>query len=289
MERNFASLRRSFPTMMASCNCVDFLQAVHDISSAWAQHLRESRRCSMSLADHRAPSACTSATLLLDSFWAYGLPSPAISESNAQAADPSDHPATPSLSPPLGAEGLEVAEPADSALLVPFRASPTAAVCPLRRPALQAAAPSDPPVDPTVMASSSPGTLPLPTRAPAALSVHSITAKPANKPPPLAAPALAQDIAPPRPPASAASNAGELVDVMLTCPGPAWPDSGCGCPLDSVRLCDDDTAWAGSEESGGAAEEAWMDGSGWACGGGAESELWSELASDSEEEEEEEE
>ena len=75
MERNFASLRRSFPTMMASCNCVDFLQAVHDISSAWAQHLRESRRCSMSLADHRAPSACTSATLLLDSFWAYGLPS----------------------------------------------------------------------------------------------------------------------------------------------------------------------------------------------------------------------
>ena len=256
MERKFASLRQSFPTMMASCDFVDFLQAVHDISSEWAQHLRESRHCSMSLADHRSPPACTSATLLLDGVWPVNVSPPQIQ--HPQAAEPSDHPATPSLSTPLEAEGLEVAEPADSALLAPFRTSLTAAVCPWPQSALQAAA------FPKTSANTAAG---------------------AAEPPPLSATARAES-APPQPRASMAldRHAGEAVDTALQWPGPAWTDSGCGCPMDLARLWNDDTEAGEMDGAGGAAEEeAWRDGGRWAGGDGAGSDCWSESTSDSDE------
>ena len=126
LERNFASLRQSFPTFMASCDCFEFLQAVHDVSCAWAQHLRESRLRS-SLADHHIASSNTSAMWLLDGVRPVCLPPPPIPP--AQAAEPSDHP-----------EGLAGAEPADSALFGPFHASLSASVCPWPRPTLQVAA-----------------------------------------------------------------------------------------------------------------------------------------------------
>ena len=256
MERKFASLRQSFPTMMASCDFVDFLQAVHDISSEWAQHLRESRHCSMSLADHRAPPACTSATLLLDGVWPVAVSPPQTP--HPKAAEPSEYPASPPLSQPLGAEGLAGVEHVDSLLLAPSRASLTAAGCPWSQSALQAAA------FPKTSANSAAG---------------------AAEPPPLSLPARA-DSAPPQPRASMAldCHAGEGMDAGLPWAGPAWTDSGCGCPMDLARLWNDDTEAGEMDGAGGAAEEeAWTDGGRWAGGDGAGSDCWSESTSDSDE------
>ena len=200
LERNFASLRRSFPVMMVSCNLAGFLQAVHDVSSAWAQHLRESRFRS-SLGDHHIPSSSTKAMWLLDGAW------PVAMHASAACPGPATH---PTVVPDCAMNKAAGESPAAPRLLC---GGSGAAACPLQVPRVGAAA----------------------------------------------------------------INAGEAVDAELPCLRPAWPDSGCGCPLDAFRLCDDDTeaaAGAGEEGSGWAAEEeeAWVDGGRWARDGGEGSE-----------------
>ena len=177
-----------------------FLQAVHDVSSAWAQHLRESRFRS-SLGDHHVPSSSTKAMWLLDGAW------PVAMHASAACPGPATH---PTVVPDCAMNKAAGESPAAPRLLC---GGSGAAACPLQVPRVGAAA----------------------------------------------------------------INAGEAVDAELPCLRPAWPDSGCVCPLDAFRLCDDNTeaaAGAGEEGSGWAAEEeeAWVDGGRWARDGGEGSE-----------------
>ena len=249
LERNFASLLQSFPTLMASCACVEFLQAVHDISSAWAQHLRGSQH--PSLADHRVPSLCMSATCVFEDVLPFGLPQPSIHR--AQAAEPSDQPSSLHPSPAPGEELPADQAPAAKAVLAVFHASATAAVCPLSQPALHFAVRSD---DSAYKAGE-----PLET-------------------PPIAAPGQADSV-PPQPRTPWPANAGEAVDAEL-------PVLGQACEIDflvnATLLWDADgaEAWGGNADRCDCAgeKEAWMDGGHWSWGGDVGSERWSESGSD---------
>ena len=250
LERNFASLLQSFPTLMASCACVDFLQAVHDISSAWAQHLRGSQH--PSLADHRVPSLCMSATCVFEDFLPVGLPPPSIHR--MQAAEPSDQPSSLHPSPAPDEELPADQAPAAKAVLAIFHASATAAVCPLSQPALHVMVRSD---DSAYKAGE-----PLET-------------------PPIAAPGQADSV-PLQPRTPSHASAGEAVDAELPVLGRA-----CECyrQIRPTVLWDDADgaeAWeceAGEDDRVGD-KEAWMEGGRWAWGGDVGSEWWSESSSD---------
>ena len=66
LESNFVSMRGFFPHLMAGCDCQHFLQAIMDISSAWARHTRTPRGgdARVSLADFQ-PSATWASPLVL--------------------------------------------------------------------------------------------------------------------------------------------------------------------------------------------------------------------------------